>query len=287
MARPFVVEGEVRPRVTDLGVAAVHRRELQRRDRAHGGVRLACVDGIGGVARQHVLDVHEQQLLVLLLMVQAQDDERGRRRVALVDQRVHRAVDVGAVPGDLVDGGTRQQAPMRARMTRPDRLVVRVEEIRVRGVERARNARGVVRAGTSRRTTWCGRDAIWWGWHRASTGRLGPRRRAVRRDPRCDPGPRGSDRGGRRGRRRPGRRRWRARSPVDRSETGGDPRSVTNRSDPFDDADHSGSPFLSDGAFGHGRSDTAVYATPPGLGSCRSPIFVSSPVFRDGPCVRT
>jgi len=57
-------------------------------------MRSVDVDGIGRVAVQHVLDVHQQKLLVLLFVVKPQPDELGRVGVALVDQRVHRVVDI-------------------------------------------------------------------------------------------------------------------------------------------------------------------------------------------------
>ena len=58
---------------------------------------------------QHVLDVHEQQLLMLLLVVQTELDERGGFGIALVDQLVHRGVDVRAVARDVGDRRSREQ----------------------------------------------------------------------------------------------------------------------------------------------------------------------------------
>ena len=120
--------------MTDLRVAAGDGCEAQSA-RGGGRVRLGCVDGIDRIAVQHVLDVHEQQLLVLLLVMQPEHDERRGFGIAIVDELVHRVVDVRAVASYLGDRRAREQASLRTRMTRTDRLVVGVEEIRIRGVE--------------------------------------------------------------------------------------------------------------------------------------------------------
>ncbi len=85
---------------------------------------------------QDVLDVHEQQLLMLLFVMQAEYDELGRVGVAGVDQVVHRVVDVRAVLRDFADRRAREQPALRSRVPRPDRFVVGVEEVRVRRIER-------------------------------------------------------------------------------------------------------------------------------------------------------
>ena len=71
-----------------------------------------------------MLDVHEQQLLVLLLVVQAELDERqdrggpvGRGRL---DQPRHGRVDMRAVARHRVRGRPRQQAAPRPRMAVAD-----------------------------------------------------------------------------------------------------------------------------------------------------------------------
>ena len=58
---------------------------------------------------------------MLLLVMQAQDDERGRVGVADVDQVVHRGVDERAVPRDLGDRRSGEQTALRSGMqaTRP------------------------------------------------------------------------------------------------------------------------------------------------------------------------
>ncbi len=60
------------------------------------------VRGFERVAREHVLDVHQEQLLVLLLVVEPELDERGcLGRDAVPEGIDHRAVDVLTVRGDL------------------------------------------------------------------------------------------------------------------------------------------------------------------------------------------
>ena len=90
------------------------------------------------VPREDVLDVHEQQLLMLLLVMEAQGDQvagspgwSGSR-----EQRPHGVVDMGAIARDLLDARTRQEAALGPRMAGADRLVVRVEDVGVRIVER-------------------------------------------------------------------------------------------------------------------------------------------------------
>src|SRR6266550_257691 len=87
-----------------------------------------------------MLDVHQQQLLVLLLVVETEHGELReavpRVGVATVDQLLHRAVDVSAVARDLLDGRAGEQAALRTRVPWTDGFVVRVEQVPEVGVER-------------------------------------------------------------------------------------------------------------------------------------------------------
>ena len=125
--------------VTDLHEPALVFQHPHRTRRRHRHQRRLDVDRVDRVVEEHVLDVHEQQLLVLLLVVQAEHGQRGevgpRVGVAAIDQLLHRGIDVGAVARDLLDGRAREQAPLRSRMTRTDGLVVRVEEVPEVGIE--------------------------------------------------------------------------------------------------------------------------------------------------------
>ena len=75
------------------------------------------VGGPERVARQDVLDVHQQQLLVLLLVVEAQLDQvravAGSSAVA--EQRGHGPVDVAAVVGHLGHARAGDDSPRSAR----------------------------------------------------------------------------------------------------------------------------------------------------------------------------
>ena len=80
-----------------------------------------------------MFDVHQGEFLVLLLVMQAefQKVRRGfeRRVVRRFDKRLHRPIDIGAVGHDLVVRRPGQQAAVRARMARPDRFVIGIEQI--------------------------------------------------------------------------------------------------------------------------------------------------------------
>ena len=135
---------------------------------------------------------------MLLLMVEAQGDQLGEPGLAgIAEQRLHGAVDVGAVARDLLDARAREQAAFGTRMAGAHGLVVRVEDVGVRIVVR-RGSRWRTRRGrTSRRTTSRAPGAIWSGSRRASSGRSGPRRSGRRPAVRWWPGRRHRPRGGR------------------------------------------------------------------------------------------
>ena len=174
VAGPLVVEREAIAIVPDLDDPAVvvdppgsgHRRAVAPWQCA---VRRAQ-----RVAREGVVDVHDQQLLVLLLVVQAQLEQLGRSLVrTAVDDLQNGGVDVLAVLGDLRDAWAGDQPALGSGVTGADGLVVGVEQEAEALV--VRRVLGV-RARRSRRTTSCGRGATWWDWRRASTARSGPRR---------------------------------------------------------------------------------------------------------------
>ncbi len=135
MPRRFVVVGEVgmrRPRRgTDLADLLI---ALQPAQRGRRRVLRRQVDAIGRaqwIAPERVLDVGEQQLLVLLLVLQAQfQDLQGlRRQRAGLQLRQHAGFDLVPVLQHLRQRGPRQQAAMRPRMRRADALVVTVEQV--------------------------------------------------------------------------------------------------------------------------------------------------------------
>jgi hypothetical protein len=79
MAGQLVVEGECPSAVADLDLTAHVRDPPDLGDRAAIVWRRQsrCVRREGGIAPQHVLDVHDEQLLVLLLVVQPELDQLG------------------------------------------------------------------------------------------------------------------------------------------------------------------------------------------------------------------
>jgi hypothetical protein len=135
VTRGLVVEREAATLVTDLDQAAgvVHpsgrcviRRHRDRRGTIRGPQRVRC---------QHVLDVHEQELLVLLLVVETERHEIEHVRRQPIESLEHGGVDVTPVRGDRLDAGSGQQPALGTRMPRPDGLVVGVEQEPELGVE--------------------------------------------------------------------------------------------------------------------------------------------------------
>ena len=85
-------------------------------------------------------NVGEQQLLVLLFVMQPERDDGldgGPVLVAdvAVEQGQHGLVDMPPVRMHLVHRGPREQSSLRTRMPRPERLVVRIEEVMKTGIE--------------------------------------------------------------------------------------------------------------------------------------------------------
>jgi hypothetical protein len=135
MARPLVVKGEGLADVTGLDQAALEIDPAQRRAcRARRALR--SVGREQWVQRQRVLDVHQDQLLMLLLVMQPKLDQVGRIAAVGGDQLGHRLGDVSAIGEHLVDARPGDHAAPGPRMPRADRLVVRIEQVLVGGIER-------------------------------------------------------------------------------------------------------------------------------------------------------
>ena len=141
------------------------------------------------VARERVLDVHEQQLLMLLLVIEPERDQGGEPFIRLArtppSQPRHRRVDMPAIVEHPLQRRPGEQPARRPRVARPDGLVIGIEQIGEVPCRRARSPGGAPSAGRSRRTTSCARDATSSGWHRASTGPAGPPATAARQALRC------------------------------------------------------------------------------------------------------
>ncbi len=162
MHRQFVVEGETAVAMTDFVDAAGNVEPSQRRRGGRGGSRLGPIARADRIAPEGVLDVGHEQLLMLLLMLQAELDQRQDRGPRGAgggfDQRRHRAIDMLAVASDLVDARTRQQTARRAGVARPDGFIIGIEQIAEARIEHAIIAR--VRAQQKRLEEPCGVRAM-------------------------------------------------------------------------------------------------------------------------------
>ncbi len=132
MLRRFIVEGKTLAWVADLRDAFAPAQEFQRH--GFGGARRSRVLAeyrVQRIEREQVLDVGQQQFLVLLLVVEAEFQQRRTFRVAVItfEQSIHSLVNARAIIEHFRKRGPRQQAPLRARMHRADRLVIGIEQV--------------------------------------------------------------------------------------------------------------------------------------------------------------
>ena len=183
MPRQLVVETEAAAGVADLGEPAGEfaGTRAARRAALAAGPGAARISRLQRIAREQVLDVGEQQLLMLLLVMQADRDDLlqlRRQRVAL-QQALHLLVHVRAIGPHLFDGRPRQQAALGAAVPRPDGFVVGIEEIAERRIEEPCSPRAPPAARIPRRTSSCARGATWPGSRPAWTGWRSRRWRAA------------------------------------------------------------------------------------------------------------
>ena len=145
------------------------------------------------VLREGVQDVGQHQFLMLLLVIEADFDQRGDRPSA----RPHRplkefhdgGVDMPAVGGDFVGAGAGQVAALVAGVPGSGADIIGIEQEGVVGMKRLVARDSVRRAGIARRTRWYGRGAISPGWRPASTGSADPPASGGRRGARSRCGP--------------------------------------------------------------------------------------------------
>ena len=128
MPRGLVVEAEAGPRRTDLHEALREVDERRRPRRARRAVEVVPVRGTQRVRAEGELQVRDDQLLVLLLVVQAEFDAGANLVVAAREQRPHGLVHVRPVGVHLLHGRPRQRAALRPRERLADAVVVGVEE---------------------------------------------------------------------------------------------------------------------------------------------------------------
>src|SRR5687768_1999899 len=99
MARALVVEREAGAVVADPHDSTGNVQPFQRRRRRPDGKGARVAGGPPWLDAEVELDVGEDQLLVLLLVVEPELEERAR--LTAVEQREHPAIDVRAVAVDL------------------------------------------------------------------------------------------------------------------------------------------------------------------------------------------
>ena len=139
VARLLVVEGEAVPGVPDRGDITTDLDPVERTRIDHRRVRPLHIGGLEDVAGQRVLDVHQDQLLVLLLVMAAQLDDRRRLRDHVgrpAQEGQHPIVDGSAIGTHFRGTWSGHLPTIGSRMACPDLLVVRVEQVRVARMER-------------------------------------------------------------------------------------------------------------------------------------------------------
>ena len=146
MAWAFVVKRKAFAFMADFDEPSVER--MPRQSCSHGRwhhIASRRIDREQRVARQQVLYVGEHQLLVLLLVLQAQLDQGTQRGIVrhVRQQARHAGIHIGPVGQHFMERGARKQPPLRARVLGPHTVVVRVEKHPERG--RKRRKPGLVR----------------------------------------------------------------------------------------------------------------------------------------------
>ena len=108
--RRLVVERKILAVMTDFGEAAGKLGPLERRRIARGAPARRLIGGKQRIDRKDVLDVHQDQFLMLLLVMAAELDQRchlGPDIVARrVDQPRRRSIDMAAIRRDVGAGRT-------------------------------------------------------------------------------------------------------------------------------------------------------------------------------------
>ena len=162
------------------GVIQPARRACPLAPLSAAGWRRRPVGGPQRLCREQRQDVREDQLLVLLLVVDAELDQLGHGRLPLrypaLEQRLERRIDMPAIAQHFFQRGAREQPALGARLPRSRGLVVGIEAVGETLIEGAKARQMRLAARTSRRTRWCAPGATWWGWRRPSAGRPGPPR---------------------------------------------------------------------------------------------------------------
>ena len=136
MARPLAVEGETAPAGADLDDALASSVPAQRFDCEADGRGSLAVSWFQRVFRESRQNVGEEQLLVLLLVVDAELDQLQRFRRQGRKGSAQRLIHMFAIGADFVEGGPAQHAPSRPGVARALGLIITVEQEGVALVER-------------------------------------------------------------------------------------------------------------------------------------------------------
>jgi hypothetical protein len=133
VARQLVVEREATGR-SDLRDAAVVAAPAERRRATRRAAVRRAICGPQRLRPEHVLRVGQDQLLVLLLVMQAELDSRGIEH-ALGEATRDALVDLRAIRVHALEARPREHPTPWPIDARPDGLVVAVEQLRERRIE--------------------------------------------------------------------------------------------------------------------------------------------------------
>src|ERR1700721_2919650 len=137
VARQLVVEDESTAFEADLAQPTF---VLDQGGRNRSGVATEVRDRVRGlreVLREDMLDVHQQKLLVLLLVVETELQQARDGGLGISgDELQHRFIDTCPVTPDFGCTRARQDPSRGPGMSCPERLVIRVEQVGVVRVER-------------------------------------------------------------------------------------------------------------------------------------------------------
>ena len=144
MPRRLIVESERAARVADLAGPFRERSPGERRRGVSFRAARRPVRRMERIAREDVLDVGEDQLLVLLLVVEAELDDGEQLRIGAGGQQsFHAEVDVAAITEHLLKPGPGQHAAALARELLADGVVVGIEEKRENRIKAAKPVLGL------------------------------------------------------------------------------------------------------------------------------------------------
>ena len=107
VARSLVIEAEIGTRVPDFAQTSFESDPLPLACTHWSERPLLLVRGLQGIAREQMLEIREDELLMLLLVMQSQLNQPGnfRGQSLLGEQGEHGLVDVMAILEDILQPG--------------------------------------------------------------------------------------------------------------------------------------------------------------------------------------